>query len=57
MRKPLTKSQIWAAPVVLGWVSALGLIAGLLADGIGDVASWVFLAMPVVAILVALFRR
>ncbi len=48
MKIPLTARQIWAAPIVLGLISACGLIAALLFDGIGDVVSWIALAVPVV---------
>lgn len=36
-------------PIVLGLLSAIGLIAALLADGAGDVLSWGALAIPVAA--------
>jgi len=38
-------------PVLLGLVSACGLIAALLFDGIGDAVSWLALAAPVVTAL------
>jgi hypothetical protein len=47
MTPPLSKSQIWRLPLALGFVSAVGLVAALLADGIGDVVSWMALAAPV----------
>ncbi|MGH8608339.1 MAG: hypothetical protein ACREX9_13265 [Gammaproteobacteria bacterium] len=39
--------RIWAAPITLGLVTTVGLIAALLADGIGDAVSWAALAIPV----------
>lgn len=47
MSAPLTTSQIWGAPVTLGGVSAVGLVAALVADGIADVVSWIALAAPI----------
>lgn len=42
--------QLWGAPIALGLVSTVGLIAALLADGVGDVLSWVALAIPVLIV-------
>ncbi|MGH8488392.1 MAG: hypothetical protein ACREXS_05870 [Gammaproteobacteria bacterium] len=39
--------RVWAAPITLGLVTLFGLIAALLADGIGDAVSWAALAIPV----------
>ena len=36
---------------MLGLISASGLIAALLSDGIGDVVSWTALAVPIVIAL------
>jgi len=38
-------------PILLGLISAGGLIAALLFDGIGDAVSWLALAAPVVTAL------
>lgn len=46
MSSPLTKVQIWSAPVTLGSIIIAGLIAALLSDGIGDVLSWIALGAP-----------
>jgi len=51
MNERLTPTQIWAAPIVLGLASAVGLIAALLSDGLGDVLSWAALAAPVATVL------
>jgi hypothetical protein len=48
MSTPLTKRQIWGVPATLGVISAVGLVAALLADGLWDVLSWLALAAPVV---------
>ncbi len=46
MSAPLSKPQVWGAPIALGVASAVGLIAALLADGVGDILSWCALAAP-----------
>ena len=51
MSRTLSNTQIWGAPVVLGLLSAVGLVAALVADGLGDVISWVILTSPVVVCL------
>ncbi|MBB3062967.1 hypothetical protein [Microbulbifer rhizosphaerae] len=47
MSRKLTRSQVWGTPVVLGILSAAGLLAALFSDGSGDLAAWVTLAVPV----------
>jgi hypothetical protein len=39
--------RIWLWPVLIGVVSTLGLIAGLVSEGAGDWLSWLALAAPV----------
>jgi len=39
--------RVWAAPITLGLVTLFGLVAALLADGIGDAVSWAALGIPV----------
>ena len=46
-----TTRQIWAAPIVLGIVSAIGLVSALLGDGIWDALSWAALTAPIAAVL------
>ena len=46
-----TTIQIWTAPIVLGIVSAIGLVSALLGDGMWDVLSWVTLTAPIAAVL------
>lgn len=48
---PLSTLQIWGIPIVLGVVSAIGLLSALLGDGIWDALSWFALATPVAVIL------
>ncbi|MFW6088218.1 MAG: hypothetical protein ACODAB_00605 [Gemmatimonadota bacterium] len=42
-----SSAQIWTAPVVIGILSLVGLLAALLGDGVADVLSWLALAVPV----------
>lgn len=50
--------QIFAAPLAIGLVSIVGLVAALLGDGIYDLLSWVGLLVPLLVIAWALrFRR
>ncbi|MCD2519418.1 hypothetical protein LQ564_24245 [Massilia sp. G4R7] len=44
-----TPSQIWAAPILLGILTTIGLIAALLGDGGWDLVSAVTLGAPVLA--------
>ncbi len=39
--------RIWLWPVLIGVLSTLGLIAGLVSEGAGDWLSWLALAVPV----------
>jgi hypothetical protein len=44
--------RVWTAPVYLGVVSTVGLIAALLSDdGPGDYLAWLALAIPVAVVL------
>ncbi len=40
--------RLWGWPIVLGLLSASGLLSALVSDGWGDVWSWVGLGVPVV---------
>jgi hypothetical protein len=40
--------KVWLIPVLIGIVSAVGLISALTDDGIYDMLSWVLLGIPVV---------
>ncbi|MFI3157032.1 MAG: hypothetical protein QX199_12845 [Methylococcaceae bacterium] len=57
MKTSLTGRKIWAAPLVVGLISACGLVAALLLDGIGDAVSWIALAVPVVIGLWCVIRH
>lgn len=41
-------TRIWLWPLVVALLSILGLIAGLVSEGLGDWLSWAALAVPVV---------
>ncbi|HJU04233.1 MAG TPA: hypothetical protein VJ692_03710 [Nitrospiraceae bacterium] len=43
-------------PILLSFLSAVGLVSALLGDGIWDALSWVALATPPAAIAWALYR-
>ncbi|RXZ65018.1 hypothetical protein ETX26_09405 [Pelagerythrobacter rhizovicinus] len=48
---------IFALPLVLFAASMAGLVLGLTGDGAPDVAAWVLLSLPLLAVLVAWRRR
>ena len=50
MSVPQTTRQIWAAPIVLGIVSTIGLVSALLGDGIWDLLSWLLPSSSLVGI-------
>jgi hypothetical protein len=52
-----TLREIFAAPLVVGILSGVGLIAALVGDGIWDAVSWAALAVPVVLFVVYIRRR
>lgn len=39
--------KLWGAPVVLGVLTASGLVSALVSEGWGDVWSWIGLGVPV----------
>jgi hypothetical protein len=43
-----TLRQIFAAPIAVGVLSTIGLVAALVGDGVWDVVSWLSLAVPCV---------
>jgi hypothetical protein len=49
--------QIFAMPIVLGVLSAIGLLAALLGDGIWDTVSWLTLAYPISILCRHVWRR
>lgn len=46
MSRALTNRDLWGMPLLLGVLSAVGLVAALVADGAGDVLSWLALSAP-----------
>lgn len=48
--------QIWAAPILLGLSSAVGLVTALFSGGIGDYVAWVALGIPVAVCLWGIWR-
>jgi hypothetical protein len=57
VKRSRERVQVWPAPIVLGVVSAFGLLAALLSDDVGDVLAWFALLAPVVTIMWYLMRR
>ena len=47
----LSISQIWGMPLLMGILSAVGLLSALLGDGVWDMLSWIALVIPVTVIL------
>jgi hypothetical protein len=44
--------RVWTAPIYLGVISSVGLIAALLSDdGLGDYLAWLALGIPVAVVL------
>jgi hypothetical protein len=52
-----TFRQIFAAPIVVGALSVIGLVAALVGDGWWDGLSWFALALPVLLYLFFIVRR
>ena len=48
-RPTYTLGQIFAAPILLGAVSAIGLTTALVGDGVWDAVSWLGLGIPTAA--------
>jgi hypothetical protein len=51
MKSRRPRVRIWPAPIVIGVLSTIGLIAALLSDQSGDVLAWFTLAVPVAVAL------
>lgn len=51
-----TLGQIFAAPLVIGALSVIGLISALVGDGIWDGLSWLTLGVPVALCAYFTFR-
>jgi hypothetical protein len=52
-----SKIQIWGIPIILGALSVIGLLSALLADGLGDVVSWLTLGATVMVATRFVWRR
>lgn len=52
-----TLRQIFLAPLVVGLLSTVGLMAALVGDGIWDGVSWLSLLLPIVLYAGFLLRR
>ena len=50
-------AAVFALPLVLFATSVLGLVLGLTGDGLPDVAAWMLLSLPILAVIVAWRRR
>ena len=57
MRNRRTLGQIFVAPIVVGLLSAIGLVAALIGDGWWDAVSWISLGLPVLLYLFFVMRR
>lgn len=56
-RSPQRTRTIFAAPLVIGMLSIIGLVAALTGDGLRDALSWATLAVPVAAVIWAARAR
>lgn len=52
-----TVGQVFALPLVLFVASVAGLVLGLTGRGLPDVAAWLLLSLPLLAVFVAWRRR
>jgi hypothetical protein len=43
--------MVWTMPVLLGLLTAVGLVAGLVADGFWDAVSWAGLGVPLLVVV------
>lgn len=49
--------RVWTTPIVLGVLTAVGLISALVSDAAGDVLAWLTVGAPVAVVLWYLPRR
>jgi len=49
--------RLWGAPIVLGMLGLVGLVAALIGDGVLDAVSYLLLAVPLAVIVRAIARR
>ena len=57
MKHHKTPWQIFAAPVFIGALSVIGLVAALVGDGWWDGVSWLTLSLPVLLYFFFVLRR
>ncbi|MDP1583814.1 MAG: hypothetical protein Q8M18_10360 [Bradyrhizobium sp.] len=57
VRRHRTLGQIFAAPIVVGVLSVVGLVAALIGDGWWDALSWLSLTLPVLLYFFFVGRR
>ena len=57
VRNHRTLGQIFAAPIVVGALSIVGLLAALIGDGWWDAVSWLSLTLPILLYLFFVVRR
>jgi hypothetical protein len=57
VRRHRTLGQIFAAPIVVGALSIVGLVAALIGDGWWDALSWLSLTLPVLLYFFFVARR
>jgi len=54
---PSPMMRIWKWPLILGGLTATGLVSALVSDSWGDVWSWIGLGIPVLAMTWLSLRR
>jgi hypothetical protein len=57
VRRHRTLGQIFAAPIAIGVLSVVGLVAALIGDGWWDALSWLSLTLPVLSYFYFVGRR
>ena len=57
MSKRPSLLNAYVAPLAIALVSAVGLVAALVADGPGDWTSWLALSAPIAVVIWAFFFR
>ena len=57
MRRPRPLRAVFATPLLIAMLSALGLLSALTGDGWRDIVSWLGLAVPVLAVIWAMKVR
>ncbi|HWV17367.1 MAG TPA: hypothetical protein VNZ68_02175 [Rhodocyclaceae bacterium] len=55
--KPSDFGRVWKAPIMLGLLSAFGLLSALVGHGFWHWAAWAALAAPILAILCCVARK